>query len=123
MFAGRFTLDLYNPENFMRLDRAAQGALHVFPARASGRGATSIYGLLNHNRTAMGKRLLRSWLKQPLTDVAAIQQRHSVVQAFVEDAEMRCRPPRQSTALPCPRVDLTGHQPPRLAVLLLTVNS
>lgn len=86
---GRFTLELYNPENFMRLDRAAQGALHVFPARSSGRGATSIYSLLNHNRTAMGKRMLRSWLKQPLTDVAAIQERHAVVQAFVEDDEMR----------------------------------
>lgn len=92
MFADRFTLELYNPENFMRLDRAAQGALHVFPARASGRGATSIYGLLNHNRTAMGKRLLRSWLKQPLTDVVAIQERHAVVQAFVEDADMRYCP-------------------------------
>lgn len=62
----------------------------MFPARSSGRGATSIYSLLNHNRTAMGKRMLRSWLKQPLTDVAAIQERHAVVQAFVEDDEMRC---------------------------------
>eukprot|EP00892_Ulva_mutabilis_P008452 jgi/Ulvmu1/597/UM001_0605.1 len=86
---GRFALELYNPENFMRLDRAAQGALHVFPARSSGRGATSIYSLLNHNRTAMGKRMLRSWLKQPLTDVAAIQERHAVVDAFVDDAVMR----------------------------------
>ena len=87
---GRFALELYNPESFMRLDRAAQTALHVFPARTSGRGASSIYSVLNHNRTAMGKRMLRTWLKQPLTDVAAIQERHSVVAAFVDDAEMRC---------------------------------
>jgi DNA mismatch repair protein MSH2 len=86
---GRFQLELYNPQNLMRLDRAAQSALHVFPARSGARSNTSIYGLLNHCRTAMGKRLLRSWLKQPLTDVAAIQQRHRVVQSFVDDVELR----------------------------------
>lgn len=90
--AGRFTLELYKPEQFMRLDVAAQRALHVLPASGDGRGAStsSIYGILNHTRTAMGKRLLRTWLKQPLTDVAAITERHSIVQAFVDDVELRC---------------------------------
>lgn len=90
---GRFTLDLYKPDEFMRLDVAAQRALHIFPARGEARGASSnasVYGLLNHTRTAMGKRLLRSWLKQPLTDVAAINERHAIVAAFVEDQELRC---------------------------------
>jgi DNA mismatch repair protein MSH2 len=91
--AERFTLDLYKPEQFMRLDMAAQRALHIFPARGDARAAastSSVYGLLNRTRTAMGKRLLRSWLKQPLTDVDAIAQRHAVVQAFVDDLELRC---------------------------------
>jgi DNA mismatch repair protein MSH2 len=74
----------------MRLDRAAQSALHVFPARAGARNSSSIYGILNHSRTAMGKRLLRSWLKQPLTDVAAIQERHKIVRVFVDDVALRC---------------------------------
>lgn len=89
--AGSLHLELYNPENLMRLDRAAQSALHVFPARTGARSSNSIYGLLNHSRTAMGKRLLRSWLKQPLTDVAAIQQRHNIVKVFVDDEALRCR--------------------------------
>ena len=91
--AGRFTLDLYKPDEFMRLDVAAQRALHIFPARGEARAASSnasVYGLLNHTRTAMGKRLLRSWLKQPLTDVAAINERHTIVAAFAEDQELRC---------------------------------
>jgi DNA mismatch repair ATPase MutS len=89
---GRFALDLYKPEDLMRLDLAAQNALHVFPARGESlnNNTTSIYGILNHTRTAMGKRLLRSWLKQPLLDVRAITERHTVVAAFVDDAEMRC---------------------------------
>lgn len=91
-------MELYNPENLMRLDRAAQSALHVFPARTGStvRSSNSIYGILNHSRTAMGKRLLRSWLKQPLTEVAAIQERHTIVKVFVDDLQLRCASP-----LPC----------------------
>lgn len=74
----------------MRLDKAAQSALHVFPARTGARSSNSIYGILNHSRTAMGKRLLRSWLKQPLTDVSAIQERHQIVKIFVDDVSLRC---------------------------------
>ena len=76
----------------MRLDVAAQRALHVLPPRNDPRAAasTSAYGILNRTRTAMGKRLLRSWLKQPLTSVDAIAERHAVVAAFVDDPEMRC---------------------------------
>jgi DNA mismatch repair protein MSH2 len=87
----------------MRLDMAAQRALHVLPARGEARGnsTSSVYGILNHTRTAMGKRLLRSWLKQPLTDVAAITERHAVVQAFVDDLEMRCDPPTFPEARSC----------------------
>jgi hypothetical protein len=72
--SGRFALDLYKPEDLMRLDLAAQRALHVFPTRGESlsNNTTSIYGILNHTRTAMGKRLLRNWLKQPLRDVKAI---------------------------------------------------
>lgn len=78
----------------MRLDMAAQRALHIFPTRGEARASStsSVYGILNHTRTAMGKRLLRSWLKQPLTDVAAIAERHTIVGALVDDAEMRCGP-------------------------------
>lgn len=85
----------------MRLDMAAQRALHVLPARAEARGnsTSSVYGILNHTRTAMGKRLLRSWLKQPLTDVVAISERHTIVQAFVDDLEMRCDSPHLSCIL------------------------
>lgn len=34
---------------------------------------------------------LQSWLKQPLVDVAAIRMRHDIVEAMVEDPELRGR--------------------------------
>ena len=43
----------------MRLDAAAQQALHVFPARGDAGANFSIYGLMNRARTPMGKRRLK----------------------------------------------------------------
>jgi hypothetical protein len=47
------------PPSFMRLDAAAQRALHVFPARGDANAAFSLYGLMCRARTPMGKRRLK----------------------------------------------------------------
>ncbi|GLI63268.1 hypothetical protein VaNZ11_006172 [Volvox africanus] len=88
---GRYLLSLYNPGCYLRLDSTAQKALNVLPSRADANATYSLYGLLNRCRTAMGKRRLKCWLKQPLVDLAAISQRHDVVEALVADQEMRQR--------------------------------
>ncbi len=56
---GKFTLALHDPGRFMRLDAAAQRALHVFPARGDANSSFSLYGLMCKARTAMGKRRLK----------------------------------------------------------------
>lgn len=43
----------------MRLDAAAQRALHVFPARGDANASFSLYGLMCRARTSMGKRRLK----------------------------------------------------------------
>lgn len=75
----------------MRLDAAAQRALNVLPSRLDGNNAFSLYGVLNRGRTPMGKRRLRSWLKQPLVRLDDIRARHDVVEAAAGDAELRSR--------------------------------
>ena len=45
--------------------------------------------MLNHCRTAQGQRLLMQWLKQPLTDVAKINERLDIVEVFVNDSSIR----------------------------------
>ncbi|KAK2079314.1 hypothetical protein QBZ16_003005 [Prototheca wickerhamii] len=97
---GRYALRPLDLGRFMRLDAAAQRALSVTRERAGAGGSSaaagpasaasfSLFGLLDRCRTAMGKRLLRRWLKQPLLDLEELRGRHDVVEALVHDIELR----------------------------------
>jgi len=86
---GRFGLCLYNCECFLRMDNAALQALNVMPQRVDVNDSFSLYGLLNRGKTAMSRRLLKVWLKQPLTAEEDIRVRHDVVEAIVGDPELR----------------------------------
>ena len=95
---------------FMRLDNAAIRALNLLPSKRdavavpipTGGGSsssnaslyssniTSVFSLLaSKAKTQAGKRLLKSWLLQPLTDRDAIIARQEVVQAFVDSSWLR----------------------------------
>ncbi len=53
---GKYTLQLFNPHRYMRLDAAALRALHVI---GDGSSTFSLYALLNKAKTPMGKRLIK----------------------------------------------------------------
>ncbi|KAI5069125.1 hypothetical protein GOP47_0015426 [Adiantum capillus-veneris] len=87
---GKYVLEPYSVNTFMRLDAAALRALNVLEGKADANKNFSLFGLMNRTCTAgMGKRLLNRWLKQPLLDVAEINFRLDLVQAFVEDTALR----------------------------------
>ena len=85
----KFVLELYNMGKFMRIDAAAQKALNIMSSKTDAAATFSLYGLMNRCRTAMGKRLLKIWLKQPLTDINDINKRLDIVESLVEDASLR----------------------------------
>jgi len=87
----KFELGLYDQGRYMRLDSAAQRALNVMPSRLDANSSFSLFGLMARARTAMGKRKLKVWLKQPLVRVEEVSARHDVVEALVSDAELRER--------------------------------
>lgn len=87
---GQFTLKPFDTSRFMRLDAAAVRALNLLPSALDGGNKTqSLVGLLDHCKTAQGRRLIVQWVKQPLLDLVAIKERHDIVESLVDCDEMR----------------------------------
>ncbi|KAI0566132.1 DNA mismatch repair protein Msh2 [Gracilaria domingensis] len=68
---------------YMHLDNAAIRALNVLPYPGDGGHRASLFGLMKKTKSAMGSRLLRRWLAQPLQDIDAINERLDIVEAFL----------------------------------------
>ncbi len=75
------------PDAFLVLDAATLRSLEIERTMRSGGFEGSLAWVFARCRTAMGKRLLRSWLLYPLRDGEAIQARQRMVGALVEDRE------------------------------------
>jgi DNA mismatch repair protein MutS len=82
-------LSTYSTQEFMTLDAATRRNLELTSTIRSGTVRGSLLGVLDDTRTAMGARLLRHWLSQPLLNLAALQRRQDGVQAFYDDAPHR----------------------------------
>lgn len=86
---GQYQLYQHDLSQYMKLDASALKALNLMPGPRDGSKTMSLYGLLNHCKTPVGSRLLAQWLKQPLMSLEEIQRRQRLVEAFVEDTELR----------------------------------
>lgn len=86
---GQYQLYQHDLSQYMKLDAAALKALNLMPGPRDGAKTMSLYGLLNQCKTPTGSRLLAQWLKQPLMNVEDIEQRQQLVEAFVNDTELR----------------------------------
>lgn len=86
---GQFQLYQHDLTQFMKLDASALKALNLMPGPRDGAKNMSLYGLLNHCKTPTGSRLLAQWLKQPLMSLEEIEKRQQLVEACVNDTELR----------------------------------
>jgi DNA mismatch repair protein MutS len=78
------TLRHYESDRFMELDLTARRNLELTETLRGGEKKGSLLWVLDKTRTAMGSRLMRTWLEQPLLSPAAIRRRLDAVQALVE---------------------------------------
>ena len=86
---GQYQLYQHDLSQYMKLDASALKALNLMPGPRDGSKNMSLFGLLNHCKTPVGSRLLSQWLKQPLMSLEEIERRQQLVEAFVEDTELR----------------------------------
>lgn len=91
---GKFIVEKYDPDQFVKLDISAVRALNLFPEiGATGNNntnnenkKTSLFGLLNHCKSAGGSRLLSQWIKQPIVDKDEIIKRQILVEWFLNNS-------------------------------------
>ncbi|ABZ85122.1 DNA mismatch repair protein muts [Heliomicrobium modesticaldum Ice1] len=82
-------LRTYRTDHFMRLDPATRRNLELTRTMREGSRKGSLLGVIDKTVTAMGGRLIKRWIEQPLTDVEAICKRQAVVAALVDDGLLR----------------------------------
>ncbi len=82
-------LDVYSDVQYMRLDATARRNLELLETMRAKEKRGSLLGVLDRTRTAMGKRLLRSWIEQPLVQLAPITRRLSAVEELVKQSLLR----------------------------------
>jgi DNA mismatch repair protein MutS len=79
----------YSTQSFMLLDQFTRRNLELTQTIRTGQTQGSVLGILDHTCTAMGSRLLRTWLNQPLLDIQRLNARLDAVEALVKDEIMR----------------------------------
>jgi DNA mismatch repair protein MutS len=76
------SLSTYSLSEFMILDPATRKGLELTETLRGGGTEGSLLGVLDHSVTAMGGRLFRQWILQPLLSRDSIHERQRGVQAF-----------------------------------------
>ncbi|ERG66655.1 DNA mismatch repair protein MutS [Exiguobacterium chiriqhucha] len=79
----------YEVEAHMQLDANTARNLELFRSARSGERKGSLLALLDETTTAMGGRLLKRWLEQPLYTEQAIRERQDAVENLVDDFMLR----------------------------------
>ncbi len=82
-------LNLYTLGKFMELDMDARRNLELTETMRSKEKRGSLLWVLDKTNTAMGGRLLRSWMEKPLLDLSEIQRRQSAVEELVNTPIVR----------------------------------
>ena len=86
---GLWAMDWIDAAQYMRLDAGAMRALSVEPQPGDHDKNASLLGLFSVCKTAMGSRLVRKWLKQPLLDRSQLEERYDLVEALIRGYETR----------------------------------
>jgi DNA mismatch repair protein MutS len=83
------TIRAYNTANFMVLDQFTRRNLELTETIRGRAARGSLLDVLDRTVTAMGARLLRTWVNQPLLEIDRLNARLNAVEALSSDAAIR----------------------------------
>ena len=75
----------YEPTQYLQMSHVVQTNLELIKSAKTGKKMGSLFWLLDKTSTAMGGRLLKSWIERPLLSASAIKARQDMVQALFDD--------------------------------------
>ena len=82
-------IELYSEAQYMRLDFNTRRNLELTQTMLTKEKRGSLLWVIDKTKTAMGKRLIRSWLEHPLMNISKINNRQSAVEELVNDNVLR----------------------------------
>ena len=75
----------YEPTQYLQMSHTVQTNLELIKSAKTSKKMGSLFWLLDKTSTAMGGRLLKSWIERPLLSVTEITRRQEMVQALLDD--------------------------------------
>lgn len=78
-------LQYYQPEQYLLMDINTRTNLEIHETMRSREKKGALIGILDRTQTAMGGRLLKKWLEQPLLDIKLIESRLDMVEYLTEN--------------------------------------
>ncbi|MGT2907925.1 DNA mismatch repair protein MutS [Streptococcus dentiloxodontae] len=75
----------YEIKDYLQMSYATKVSLDLLENARTGKKHGSLFWLLDETKTAMGMRLLRTWIDRPLINQAVIESRQNIVQVFLDN--------------------------------------
>ena len=83
------SIDLYSDDQYMSLDYNTRRNLELTQTMRTKEKKHSLLWVLDNTKTAMGKRMIRSWVEHPLMNVTQIIKRQNAVEELVNNTVKR----------------------------------
>lgn len=82
-------ISIHYGDQYLEMDIGTRRNLELTSTLRDGKREGSLFSILDHCGTSMGRRRLKSWIELPLRDLQQIQQRHEAVQELIDDLVLR----------------------------------
>jgi len=82
-------IESYSLDSHLQIDDLSCRNLELDQNIRTGSRRGTLIGIIDHTMTAMGARLLKTWLRYPLVDIEAIRFRHDAVQETKDKSRIR----------------------------------